>query len=72
MTPPLTLTARETDVVRLLLSGQTYEQIAGTLGITRRTVRAHVRTIAQRLEGSDPPVRRVLRFAHHLMEPSAA
>ena len=70
--PPLTLTARETDVVRLLLAGRTYEEIARELGITRRTVRAHVRTIALRIEGTDPPVRRVLRFAHHLSEPSAA
>lgn len=70
MMPPLALTSRQFDVVRGLLRGESYKQIAQSLGITRSTVRLHVRAIAARIEGDDPPVRRVLRFAQYFLEPS--
>lgn len=61
MTPPLT--PRERDVARELLAGRNYAEIGHVLGITVRTVRAHVLSIALRIEGSDPPVRRAMRLA---------
>ena len=43
------LTARERDVVRLLVAGDTDKEIAAALGISRRTVAFHVVAIRRKL-----------------------
>jgi DNA-binding NarL/FixJ family response regulator len=44
-----TFTARELDVVRRVVDGGTNDEIAGELGITARTVEAHLRRMFERL-----------------------
>ncbi|MBX3000604.1 MAG: hypothetical protein KF893_18940 [Caldilineaceae bacterium] len=46
------LTPREAEVLQLLLSGATNQQIADRLVITRRTAKAHVSNILQKLGAS--------------------
>jgi len=46
---PAGLTAREVEVLRLLVQGLTYAQIADTLIISRRTVNSHASTIYSKL-----------------------
>jgi DNA-binding NarL/FixJ family response regulator len=46
---PEPLTARETDVLRLLAQGQANKQIARTLRIGERTVKTHVSNILEKL-----------------------
>lgn len=46
----LFLTPRETDVVRLLASGCTYEQIADRLGVSLHTVVAHIKNAYRKLD----------------------
>ena len=61
------LTKRQREVVRGLLRGETYAEIAERLGIAARTVRMHVETIARDVPGQGPPKRRVRRhFAPNL------
>jgi DNA-binding CsgD family transcriptional regulator len=44
------LTSRETDVVRLLAGGCTYEQIALRLGISVHTVTSHIKNAYRKLD----------------------
>jgi DNA-binding NarL/FixJ family response regulator len=44
------LTSRELEVVRLIVDGLTNAEIAGALGITERTVQAHVAAARRKLE----------------------
>lgn len=44
------LTLREADVVRLLASGCTYEQIGTRLGISAHTVASHIKNTYRKLE----------------------
>jgi DNA-binding CsgD family transcriptional regulator len=44
------LTPRETDVVRLLAGGCTYEQIAARLGISVHTVTSHIKNAYRKLD----------------------
>ena len=46
----LDLTDRETDVLRRLVDGRTYDQAASDLGISASTVRTHVRAIYRKLQ----------------------
>jgi RNA polymerase sigma factor (sigma-70 family) len=46
------LTARERDVLRLLVAGNADKEIAAALGISPRTVSAHVATIRGKLHAS--------------------
>ena len=46
----LDLTDRESDVLRRLVDGRTYEQTAADLGISASTVRTHVRAIYRKLQ----------------------
>jgi DNA-binding CsgD family transcriptional regulator len=43
--PPTQLTAREVEVRNLAAAGKTNEEIAGQLGLSRRTVEAHLRMV---------------------------
>jgi two-component system NarL family response regulator len=47
------LTARELEVLRLLVTGQTNKEIGTTLTIAEGTVRAHLNSIFQKLEAQD-------------------
>jgi DNA-binding NarL/FixJ family response regulator len=47
------LTARERDVLRLLVEGQTNQEIAAALGLSRGTVKVHVGRIIAKLDASD-------------------
>jgi DNA-binding NarL/FixJ family response regulator len=46
----LDLTERETDVLRRLVDGRTYDQTAADLGISASTVRTHIRAIYRKLQ----------------------
>ena len=46
---PATFTLRELDVVRRVVDGRTNDEIAGELGITAKTVEAHLRRMFERL-----------------------
>ena len=48
-TPPSPLTAREQDVVRLLVAGASDKEIAQALGVTRRTASSYVAVIRRKL-----------------------
>jgi len=47
---PELLTPRESDVLRMLARGQTYETAASSLNLSINTVRTHVRSIYEKLE----------------------
>ena len=47
------LTARERDVLRLLVEGRTNQEIAAALGLSRGTVKVHVGRIIAKLDASD-------------------
>jgi DNA-binding CsgD family transcriptional regulator len=44
------LTARETDVVRLLAKGCTYGKVAQLLGISEHTVATHIKNLYRKLD----------------------
>jgi DNA-binding NarL/FixJ family response regulator len=46
----LTLTEREQEVLRGLVQGLAYKQVAEHLGVSIDTVRAHVRTVYRKLQ----------------------
>jgi len=46
----LTLSEREQDVLRGLVGGRTYQQVAEDLGVAHNTVRSHVRAIYKKLQ----------------------
>lgn len=45
-----TLTRRETEVLQLMVNGQTYKSISFSLNIALDTVRTHIRNIYEKLE----------------------
>lgn len=49
----LTLTARETEVLRLVSVGNSNKQIARTLTITQETAKSHIRNIMTKLGARD-------------------
>jgi DNA-binding NarL/FixJ family response regulator len=49
--PPLGLTSREVEVLRLVAEGKTDREIAEALFVSRRTVSKHVEAILAKLEG---------------------
>jgi DNA-binding NarL/FixJ family response regulator len=55
------LTARELDVVRLLLSGRSNKEVAGKLAISAETVKVHRRNIYGKLNINSPRASRPLR-----------
>lgn len=67
VTPPVDLTAREVEILRLLAQRITYLQIAEKLVISRRTVNAHVTSIYSKLgvNGREAAIR--FAIEHHLL-----
>jgi FixJ family two-component response regulator len=51
MTAPPVLSPREWEVVRRFALGQTYEQVAAGLGITRATVNSHRQRVSDKCGG---------------------
>jgi DNA-binding CsgD family transcriptional regulator len=49
MTQPAYLTARESEVLRLMARGRTYAQIGEDLGVSLHTVTSHVRNTYRKL-----------------------
>ena len=47
------LTAREREVLRLIARGYLYKEIAARLGISAKTVEAHVRAVLRKLQLSN-------------------
>ncbi|CAN5586330.1 hypothetical protein BH10CHL1_BH10CHL1_14920 [soil metagenome] len=62
---PAGLTAREVEVLRLLVQGLTYQQIADTLIISRRTVNSHATTIYGKLGVTSRAAAMRLALDHH-------
>ena len=52
-----TLTSRERDVLRLVVTGMLNKQIAGELGIGEKTVKIHRSHMTHKMEGGSPPRR---------------
>jgi len=48
--PPVTLTPRQSEVLRLLANGANVDEIAGALGISVYTVRTHIQRILETLD----------------------
>lgn len=49
-TPRIELTTRERQVLRALVDGMSYKQVADHLGVSVNTVRSHVRTLYRKLQ----------------------
>jgi DNA-binding CsgD family transcriptional regulator/Tfp pilus assembly protein PilF len=64
---PAGLCAREVEVLRLLVEGLTYAQIADRLVISRRTVNAHVTSIYGKLGVTSRAMATRFATAHHLV-----
>jgi DNA-binding CsgD family transcriptional regulator len=60
---PIALTPRQLEVAALAAKGHGHKQIALALGISPGTVRNHIITIADKIGGDAPPLRRVMRWA---------
>ena len=50
MDTTIRLTARETDVLQMLATGHTYEEVSERLGVSLHTVATHVKNIYRKLE----------------------
>ncbi len=64
---PAGLTVRELEVLRLLVQGLTYAQIADTLVVSRRTVNAHATSIYSKLGVTSRAMATRLATEHHLV-----
>ena len=64
------LTAREREVLALVGKGLANKQIARTLGITERTVKAHLTSIFQRIGVADRTSAALWAQRHHLVDTS--
>jgi DNA-binding NarL/FixJ family response regulator len=49
---PLLLTSRERQILQMLSNGKITKQIAGDLGLSKRTVETHVRVIRRKIGAS--------------------
>ena len=57
------LTERQEQIYALICDGASYAQIGAELGLTPRTIEGYVKSLADRLPGTGPPLRKILRFA---------
>lgn len=67
-----TLTAREFDVIRGLVRGQSNKEIAAELGIGLRTIEGYVSTILNKLGVRSRTEATVYVLEHHLVSPGSA
>lgn len=65
------LTPREVEVARLVAAGRSYKGIARELGISVRTVEAHVLSAAAKLPGEVSPKMRLVLFVVDLVQSEA-
>lgn len=65
------LTAREKEVLQLIVNGLSNKEIAGNLKITLRTVKAHVSSILMKLNVNDRTQAAVLAIQEKLVEPGS-
>ena len=65
--PPPLLTARELEVLRLVAAGRTNRAVAGTLGITEKTVARHVANIFLKLGVSSRAAATAWAYEHDLV-----
>jgi DNA-binding NarL/FixJ family response regulator len=65
--PYESLSAREVEVLSLLVEGQTNKEIGGKLHITRDTVKTHIRHIMEKLAASDRTDAAVKAIRHKLV-----
>ena len=63
-----TLTARERDVLALVVAGLANKQIAGRLGIGEKTVKTHLSRVLSKLGVEDRPQAAVLAIRSHLID----
>jgi DNA-binding NarL/FixJ family response regulator len=61
------LTARETEVLRLVAAGKTNRQIAAELVISEKTVATHVSNIFTKLGLSSRAAATAYAYEHHLL-----
>lgn len=61
------LSERERQVVQRILEGHTYLEIGKQLGISEKTVNAHVQAIAARLPGPGKPNARIVRHGERIL-----
>ena len=64
---PTGLTGRELEVLRLLATGATNRAIAGTLGISEKTVARHVSNIFIKLDLSSRSAATAFAYEHKLL-----
>ncbi|MCW2764601.1 MAG: two component transcriptional regulator, LuxR family [Nocardioides sp.] len=65
------LTAREREVIGLLLAGRSTDAIASTLGVSRSTVHSHVQSILRKL-GAQSRVEAVSIYLGHTTQPAGS
>lgn len=65
--PPTELSSRETEVLRLIVEGQTNPEIAAALCVSRNTVKTHVRNILNKLGVGDRVQAAVFALRHDLL-----
>jgi len=57
------LTPRQSQVYELMVEGKTYNQIAGELALSIRTVEFYASRIAAKIPGTGAPLRKILKYA---------
>lgn len=67
----MTLTPRQREIVLGISEGLTCPQIARRLGISVRTVHAHIRAIAEKIPGRLTPISRIILKADELLREAA-
>lgn len=68
----ISLSEREEQVVTLLSRGLSMNEIGQELKIESSTVHTYVKRVAERLPGSDPPLRKVLKWSLRRRKEGAA
>lgn len=56
------MTARQSEIARMLAAGLTVKEVGQVLGVALSTAESHVEAIARKLPGQTPPIRRILRW----------